>query len=423
MKVAFSIVAKNYIGLAKVLRDSIIKYNPDIRFYIFVADEANEDYQGEQDVFFSKKILDIPEDKWIEMSFKYTLTEFCTAIKPYCFKYIFTELGGTKVIYFDPDIYVCNSLSYFYDKLNEVSMIVVPHIVYPNMENDTDKTFLQSGIYNLGFLALKDCNSTQKMLEWWGKKLLNSCFDDVLDYTFTDQKWMNFLPALFPNDEVLVSRHLGANIAPWNFYEREMELKNGVPSFVKARSGNSEIYPILFIHYSGFNYKSLLMGNEERTRFGQYEISYQDVKDALAFYVHQISSNKEIMLSYLSLPYTYGTYDNNTLVDKVHRRLYRALAQRTYKGNPFDTKACDFYKSIKQLNMISQKSVSGVVDKTPSLRKKLRYFNGVMSLVYKIVGYNRYIALLRLLKHFSKYEAQVFLIDKKYSGSNIDLLN
>lgn len=36
---AFTIVAKNYIGLALILESSIRKYYGDLSFYIIVADE------------------------------------------------------------------------------------------------------------------------------------------------------------------------------------------------------------------------------------------------------------------------------------------------------------------------------------------------------------------------------------------------
>ena len=85
MKSVFTIVAKNYIGLAKVLRQSMLEKNEDVSFYIFVADEQCDEYEGEKGVLFAKDCVDIDRKTWIDMSFKYSLTEFCTAIKPFCF--------------------------------------------------------------------------------------------------------------------------------------------------------------------------------------------------------------------------------------------------------------------------------------------------------------------------------------------------
>ena len=43
---AFTIVAKNYIGLALILESSIRKYYGDLSFYIIVADEIPEDLRS-----------------------------------------------------------------------------------------------------------------------------------------------------------------------------------------------------------------------------------------------------------------------------------------------------------------------------------------------------------------------------------------
>jgi hypothetical protein len=38
----FTIVAKNYIGLAQILEESLKDKNPDVDFFIFVADEFSD---------------------------------------------------------------------------------------------------------------------------------------------------------------------------------------------------------------------------------------------------------------------------------------------------------------------------------------------------------------------------------------------
>lgn len=423
MKSAFTIVAKNYIGLAKVLRDSLHKHNKDVKFYIFVADESDESYKGEDGVYFARYYVDICSEKWIDMAFKYSLTEFCTAIKPFCFQFLFQKEQMDTAIYFDPDIYIFNKLDYFDNLLDKYSIVLVPHIVYPNLMNDDEKTFLQSGIYNLGFLALKNSETSIRLLEWWGAKLLNSCFDDVLDYTFTDQKWMNFVPAMFLNEEVYVSRYLGANIAPWNFYEREMIFQDNAPSEVYSRNMHKDRVPILFIHFSGFDYSSLLLGTRKRTRYGSYQMKYGDVADSINFYIDQLAIEKEKMMQYLSLKYTYATYSNGSMIDKFQRRIYRSLSQREPLINPFDVNDCSFYSQVVKLNMRVTQSTGRIIATQSGIRKNLLFFNKLMRIVYKILGYGRYIALLRFMKYFSRFESQIFLLDNKYDNSNIDLLS
>ena len=100
-KCAFTIVAKNYIGLGQILGKSIQIYNEDIDFFIVVSDEFSEPNPSlSANVIIGKEVLGIKPQKWVDMSFKYDLTEFCTSIKPLGFRYFFDK-GYDNVIYFD----------------------------------------------------------------------------------------------------------------------------------------------------------------------------------------------------------------------------------------------------------------------------------------------------------------------------------
>jgi hypothetical protein len=62
-----------------------------------------------------------------------------------------------------------------------------------------------------------------------GKLSGGSMFSKYDGEYFTDQKWMDFLPFLLS-----ISLDLGLNVAPWNFYEREIVNKDN-RFFVKNR--------------------------------------------------------------------------------------------------------------------------------------------------------------------------------------------
>ncbi len=85
---AFTIVAKNYIGLAQILGQSLQRQNPAIDFRIYVADEMTDGNATlPPNVVIAKTALkDLSDSQWTDMAFKYDLTEFCTAIKPFCFE-------------------------------------------------------------------------------------------------------------------------------------------------------------------------------------------------------------------------------------------------------------------------------------------------------------------------------------------------
>ena len=131
MNCAFTICAKNYLAQALTLRESFLKHNPSLNFFIFLADKIDgvEDVDGV--VALDKSW--IPD--WVNMAFKYDVIEFNTSINPFCFGKLFKE-GYEKVIYLDPDIYVTRPLDYIYECLNNKSVVLTPH--YCDIEEHFD---------------------------------------------------------------------------------------------------------------------------------------------------------------------------------------------------------------------------------------------------------------------------------------------
>lgn len=411
MNIAFTIVAKNYIGLARVLKESFLRYNPSDDFFIFVADE----YSAQEDeVFEAKEILHISEEKWLEMSFKYDITEFCTSIKPFCFDFLFKERNYEKAIYLDPDIYLFGSFKEIFEKLSEKSFYLIPHLLIPDDDYDGERVYLQAGIYNLGFIGMSRSTNSLRFITWWENKLYNYCFDDLMSYTFTDQKWANYIPSFYPND-VYISNHLGMNVAPWNFHERSFELE-GEKIYVKGRNSQIGKEPLVFVHYSGFDYKGLISGKIERNRRGGYD-KYEDLHIILEVYEKALRDSSEVFLKYIDMPYSYGTFSNGAKIDKFHRRIFRKFVQNSANiGNPFDADNPLFYHVIERLGMITSESVNRMdIDDVKQIDGKMKTICSIMKLLYKVVGYKRYLQLLKFLKYFSRSESQAFLINKEMS--------
>ena len=136
---AFTIVAKNYIGLGQILGKSLRRHNPEMDYFIFVSDEFEQQPDTlPKEVVMAKDVLKgISSSQWIDMAFKYDLTEFCTAIKPFCFEYIFS-LGYEKSFYFDPDIYIFSSIKVISEALDEHTMTLTPQIagIHPDYQGE-----------------------------------------------------------------------------------------------------------------------------------------------------------------------------------------------------------------------------------------------------------------------------------------------
>lgn len=423
---AFTIVAKNYVGLAQILEQSIGQYYSDLDFYILVADEVDNGLRGElpPHTLIAKEELDIEPAVWENMSFKYNLTEFCTSIKPAAFRYFFDQSGYEKCIYLDPDICFFDSLGLIYDMLDECEILLTPHLteISNQPRSDAPETvWLSCGMFNLGFCGLRRGEASARMIAWWHSRLVVSCYIDNYDFLFTDQKWIDFLPSFFTPRQLHVSRHLGMNVAPWNFFERQV-IQSGEKFYVQPRLGQGDRYPLIFVHYSGYNYTELKKGSVVQNNIPQLA-AYPDISLLTAVYASAIHRQSAIFDRFIPQPYTYNSFDNGVPVQMAYRRLYRSLLQNGEEiKHPFSTERGSFYTLLKDKKMIVSNGVN--LDKTnknnlEGVQSKLHMFNRLSRIAFRVLGYRRYMLLVRLLRPFARYEAQIHLLDKKYDRTNI----
>lgn len=347
MNCAFTICTKSYRGLAETLKNSFLKFNENFDFYIIYID----DLENENNSLI--KITDImyeyiSANKFYEMAFKYDLTEFCTSVKPFIIRN-FLEKKYELVIYLDPDI--C-----FYSKFNEIldnskSIYITPHINTAEEKysgDDDESNILQYGIYNCGFIGFRNSSVSSNILKWWSQRLLEQCYADSDHGLFTDQKWIDFLPAIVSEKDLMIIHNLGCNLAPWNFYERRIS-KIGETYKISNRLFNSETTDLCFVHFSGFNYKELCSG---KINHKWLDNNYSDVKTVVEDYrLMLLSNNAE---KYFSIQYKFNNFSNGLPIMKIHRRVFRTIIENEQLDNPF-LSSNEFYKKLKKNHFISKK--------------------------------------------------------------------
>jgi hypothetical protein len=145
----FTIVARNYYGLAQVLRKSVLRHNDDIEFLVFIADgitDAERDQFG-PDAVDAAALMGryVSPHKLAEMAFKYNLTEYCTAIKPFCFQHLFDTTDCREAIYLDPDVFVFGPMTPIFEKLANADIVLTPHIVFPS-SGETAMSWLRGSL-------------------------------------------------------------------------------------------------------------------------------------------------------------------------------------------------------------------------------------------------------------------------------------
>jgi hypothetical protein len=391
--IIFTICAKNYLAQALSLENSVFRYNKYVDFYIYLADLS--DLQDTKDL---KEVINL-DDSWIpnwkQMAFKYDVVEFNTSIKPYCIDDLFNR-GYNKIVYMDPDTYLFNNLDYVFNNLEKFSIILTPHRCFPTLTKDPipDDIVSNVGIYNLGFIALKNDAVGHQIINWWKAKLSSQCYVDNENGLFVDQKWMDFVPGFFPND-VLISQNIGLNVALWNFQERKIFYDKGIP-MVKDRIGVNHVDKLVFCHFSGF---SPLTPNQLDRRNNKITVTTNpEWKPLLKEYQEMEETNK---YSYYSkLTYSFNYFSNHYFINPIIRRAFRAHENDMGKySDPFNSNG-KLYKIFDTAHLISHNNMN----KEKVLRKKEIYKrqNGkvirVMKILIRFVGIDKYLLLLKAFK-------------------------
>lgn len=411
MNCTFTICAKNYLAQALTLRESFLKHNPSLSFYIFLADKIDgvEDVDGV--VTLDKSW--IPD--WVNMAYKYDVIEFNTSIKPFCFGKLFKE-GYEKVIYLDPDIYVTRPLDYIYECLNNKSVVLTPH--YCDIEEHFDgavseETFNKAGIYNLGFCALKNDKVGQEIAKWWQNRLQYKCYSQSSEGLFVDQKWMDYIPGFFP-DATCVSSHHGMNVAIWNLHERELFIDDKQGYLIRRKKTGDE-FPLLFFHFSGFDPFETTIINRRHPQFNV--TTYPSFKPIIEEYRERVYANGYDRFSKMN--YGFNHYSDGGVITPLQRRMFRVyLNDHKVEFNPFEINT-PFYRILKNSHLLlkactKQTGFASYTKEEKNKGKKLedKVVKPMLRLALRVLGAERYAMLVRLFTLAGDNEYHYFLIKK-----------
>ena len=239
----FTVVSRNYLPYAQALMESVARHAPDAERVVILCEPKSEREPTDDNCqLVSAQQIGIPDLS--NMALRYTIVELNTAVKPFVFNYLIRERGYEKAIFFDPDIYVYSPLDEMLADLDRHDILLTPHLQAPIGDEcpPTETDILQSGAYNLGFIAMRRGEVAEWFVNWWARRLTTLCIIDKPRGLFLDQKWVDLVPGMFPG--VKVVRHPGWNVAYWNLRNRRLAI-SGAGFTVND-------VPLVFFHFSGF---------------------------------------------------------------------------------------------------------------------------------------------------------------------------
>jgi len=324
----FTSAAVNYLPKVRILCRSLKRHHPEAIVHLALAD-LRPDWLSAQGEPFDD-ILDIGDleiPNWKAWSFTHNIVELSTAIKPFALRHLLRQSQGGTVLYFDPDTVLFSRVDDILTTLRGANVALTPHQVKPERTLeailDNEVASLKHGIFNLGFIGVRDTEEGRRFADWWADRVYRLCRAEVENGLFTDQKWIDFAPVFF--DGVAIIKSTRHNVATWNLTTRRV-----LGSFESGFEVDGE--PLSFYHFSGFD------SGAHRIMAVKNAATSPPVQRLIGWYEREIATAEGDPIS--KWPWAFGRFSDGTPIALAHRFLYREHTdlQAAYP-DPYDADA------------------------------------------------------------------------------------
>lgn len=336
----YTSIALNYLGKARVLSTTLKRIHPDWKFCIVICepidaetrstilrhDDIDEVITYDQFIItdgFQRPLSQVEMQQWC---FKHSIVEFCTAVKGSALCYLLNKPDCEAAFYFDPDMAIFDSLTQLTDYFDQgKSILLTPHLIETEQTReaiwDNEISVLRHGIYNLGFLGVKNDINGKKLAQWWKDRLDMYCYADIPNGVFTDQSWFDMVPATFEGVQIL--RKPQYNVATWNLTHRFIDGADVHHLYV------NKDYKLCFYHFSGFDSGAQLAMLQKYAKAMPKLFLLRD------WYINQCKMLDDPSLSNRKWPFNY--YSNGEKILNEQRTIYRNRSDLQSKfPDPFD---------------------------------------------------------------------------------------
>jgi len=239
-----TIATRNYLHYIRVLSASVLQIHPEAIIIVCLVDEPPQGWRPELERFQVIMGRDLGIPNWNQFLFQYSPFELTCALKPFVLNHILKTKKVAKLFYFDGDILVCGRLDDLLNKLESTNVILTPHLTEPMSVIEPDPwevDIISTGIFNGGFVGLRNSETARAMLDWWQTRNRSWCKHEI---NMHDQGWLEAVPVLF--DGVLIEREGRYNAAVWN---------TGTRSFAEDEQGGVTVNgkSLAFFHFASLD--------------------------------------------------------------------------------------------------------------------------------------------------------------------------
>jgi hypothetical protein len=205
----------NFLVRALALHESLRSVDPTMTLHAFCMDEQSAELLGRLRLDRVNVVplpqLERDDPGLASVKGERTRVEYFWTATPsvalWCLEHV---PEADSITYLDADLYFFSSPDPLYDELGDGSVLIVPHNYAPEHAHLEPA----SGKYNVELVAFRRDEEGLRVLRWWRDRCLEWCFNRVEDGKLGDQKYLEQFEELSPG--VVVTRHKGAGVAPWN---------------------------------------------------------------------------------------------------------------------------------------------------------------------------------------------------------------
>jgi hypothetical protein len=388
-RAACTIVSLNYLPYARVLCSSFLRHHPDCKFYVLLVDRLPDDVNLTNEKFELELVEHLGIPDFQSVAFKYDVLELNTNVKPTFLKSILSR-GFDQLVYLDPDIFVYQKLESVFDALGENAIAVTPHSLSPIPEDiQSEVIFLLGGVFNLGFIAIRKCEETDRFLGWWEQRCLDFAYNEPRKGMFVDQKWINLTPCFF--DGVKILKQPGCNMAFWNLHERHLTSENGI---LMVNQSNL----LEFFHFSGISVDG---GDQLSRRKNPFTlVNRPDLRQIFEDYRARLI--QEGFREFKTRKYAFGMFENGQYINRLTRTLYAINIERFGDEDPFSNSS-RFFTWARSAGILSVQDNAGAYSSETYVKSdfRLRMLHSMFRLALRILGADRYTVLLKYLSYVS----------------------
>jgi hypothetical protein len=246
-RIAFATAAaKSEWALVRTLWESFHHHHPDIPFFVLLTDEPDGFFDPDREPFEVLRLDDLALDGKAALARSMDRMEFTYALTPDLLLAIHRK-GFGRACFLKQESLVVASMLDAANQLAGCSILLTPHLPAA-LTGETgfsrEANILQSGIYNVGFIGVRDTQEGSRFLEWWRDRVHHSCRRNVQEGLHFEQRWLDLVPCYFEGVDFV--RDKGFNIGHWNLPELSIDLRAG--RFFHADGVCS------FFRLSGFDY-------------------------------------------------------------------------------------------------------------------------------------------------------------------------